>query len=84
VPSAVTTSVVLPPTLMFAFSVWDVICGFTHSPTVTVAVVLLSWPQPLLTRTQYEVVALRMPVEKFGEFVPTGFDVSGALPRYHW
>jgi hypothetical protein len=52
--------------------------------TVTVAERLSTDPKALLTRTQYEVVAVNEGVVNEASLVPTGLLVSPAVPWYHW
>jgi hypothetical protein len=64
-----------------------VIDGGVHAAIDTVAVLLffgLPVPQVSVTLTQKLVVAVREPVLKLLEFVPTGSLVSGDVPRNHW
>src|SRR5687767_11623367 len=64
-------------------------CGGTtgsgHSAgTDTVAELLSCWPQLLPTRTQKDVVAVRVGVSKVASVPRIPEEVSGAKPRYHW
>jgi hypothetical protein len=50
---------------------------------VITAVVLSTAPHELVTRTQYDVVAVSFGVVYVALFVPTGVVVFPAVPRYH-
>ena len=63
----------------------DVITGGLHVPlTVTVAVALLTLPQALNTRTQYETVAVGRAVSDGPVPSLIGVAVLPDVPTYHW